>query len=110
MVTKSCSVITASSDPHLNSPLLCNPSAEYLQDKADAVPCANRFENPPNHSVALKLHRYRVKTMRESVAQFENIVESSPVADAIIDAIALPGVHRTSSHYAARVFFPSKKE
>jgi hypothetical protein len=66
-----------------------SPLAEYLEDTADTVPCADRFEQPLNHSLALKLDRYRVKTMQESVMQFESIVESSQVAYAIIDAIAL---------------------
>jgi hypothetical protein len=60
-----------------------SPLTEYLQDnKADAVPCVDRIENPPNHQ------RYSRRVMRALVAQFESIYESAAIADAIDDSLA----------------------
>jgi hypothetical protein len=64
-----------------------SPLAEYIRDKADHVASA-QFKRPPNCSLAMKLHRDCVNAMRDSVAEFERIIESSAVEDTIEDARA----------------------
>jgi hypothetical protein len=68
--------------PHLNkSSSTMSPLAEYVQE-------AKAPSSPPTLRRPLKVRQDRVNAMRDSVAQFERIMESSPVADAIEDAIA----------------------
>jgi hypothetical protein len=64
-----------------------SPLAEYIQDN-DSVPFAYRLERPQNHRLAFKLLQDRLNSMRDSVAEFESIVEASPIAEAIHDALA----------------------
>jgi hypothetical protein len=71
-----------------------SPLTEYVQDNDESSQPALAdesipLERPPNHHrLALKLLRDRRRAMRASVAQFERIIGSSPIADAINNAIA----------------------
>jgi hypothetical protein len=62
-----------------------SPLAEYVQEQND-LPAPG----PKNLVQSLQVRRDRVHAMQESIAQFEQIMESSPIADAIQDAISNP--------------------